>query len=144
MAAAYDDSALRAELQAALASLDPEVEGLQNMAAILGSSSGKIAVSNELGMRSRRRAFILSLISALDAVSKARAELDADGYPTFTQPQVNDAVLKEMQDAETGLVVAATLFGASAAPPRDQATISKLHDDLQSNQAAINAAMHPA
>ena len=144
MAAAYDDSALRAELQAALASLDPEVEGLQNMAAILGSSSGKIAVSNELGMRSRRRAFILSLISALDAVSKARAELDADGYPTFTQPQVNDAVLKEMQDAETGLVVAATLFGASASPPRDQATISKLHDDLQSNQAAINAAMHPA
>jgi hypothetical protein len=110
------DSALRAEMQAALDALDPEVRGLQELAAISVSSSEKIAVSTQIDVRTRRRDLIHAVLAALDAVVASRAALAADGYPDMPKAVVFGPVFDAIQAQSSDIALAAGLFVSENVP----------------------------
>jgi hypothetical protein len=111
-----DDTALRAEMQAALDALEPEVRGLQELKAIAISSSARLAVSTQIDIRTRRRNLLGAVVAALDAVVASRASLVADGYPAMQKAAVFGPVFDEIRAQSGDIAVAAGLFVSEDTP----------------------------
>lgn len=133
--------ALRAEWQAALDILNPQIRGLQNIARNPLSTHATTAVAAELEIRQRRASMLMDAIASLDVVITRRETLAADSYPGMQNIPVGADVFAEIQGIENDQVAASSVFGASAASPQDQATISAADTAVKANTAALGNAM---
>lgn len=113
--AAEPNPALRAEIQAAVDTLVPQVRGLEYFLKISVLPAAVRAIGDELQVRKRRLDCLDAVLGALDAVISKLNALYADGYPTFKPNDGTQAVFQEIQDEEAALVLAANLFRAGAA-----------------------------
>ncbi len=107
--------ALRTELAAALALLEPQIRGLEDILHIPPSKDLGAIVAEELRALRRRRDLILATIGALDTVVGARENLVADGYPTVMEVQVPEALFQELKAEVSDVEAAAAMFEAAAA-----------------------------
>lgn len=133
--------ALRAELHASLDAMEPELRGLNDLARIVSSSSAGIAIRTQIDIRTRRRDLILDVIAALDALADAQAALAEDGYPDFPRADIEESVLREMQEFQNALGIAAGMFGVATAPSQDQETITRIDSGMKDNLASMGKAM---
>jgi len=106
----HPNPALRAELLAALDVVIPQVRGLQDFAKTSLSDTTLNAVKTQIEVRSRRADLIQKVLNALDAVTVARATLEADGYPALPRAEVFAAIAKEIQEQKDDLAIAAGIF----------------------------------
>ncbi len=135
----------RDELLAALALLEPQINGLAVFITAPKISAGaKEILSGALAGLLRRRNLLQALIDALNNVVAIWTQLINDGYPAL--PDIFDAeaeIRTEIQETENSLVIAGSLFGAIAAPAQVQDTIEQIHTGLVSTQAAREALAQP-
>lgn len=103
--------ALRAELEAASAALEPQIRGLTLLqSAIAPSHPLHAAVATKLADLERRRALIQGAIGSLDAAVTARTSLQADGYPDVVETRLDGATLAELEGDMADMAAAAGLF----------------------------------
>ena len=95
--------ALRAELDAALALLMPQIRGLHDLAAVSISSDLLAQINDQITVRERRRDLIIATIDALDA-------LEGDGYPELAPAVLPVGLFGELQGEETDLDAAVAIF----------------------------------
>ncbi len=107
--------ALRAELEAALALLAPQLRGLHDLVLVSLSADAKTEINAQIVSRERRDALIRATIAELDQAVVARTALEADGYPALPTEEVVGAVFTEMQGERTDLEIALDLFVPEAA-----------------------------
>jgi hypothetical protein len=105
--------ALRAEMQAAVDAVKPEIRGLEDFSSI-SKGSALSAVITELTVRQRRLELLVAILAALDAVVIALDNLYADGYPKFPPNIGTQDVFAEIQAEEADLKLAAELFRGGA------------------------------
>lgn len=106
--AADPNLALRAELVAALAILDPQIRGLVDLASLpFISAALATAISAQMTGHERRRSLISDVLKFLDAELVALTALEADGYPEMpsTAP-IAAAVLAELLQVNADLQAA--------------------------------------
>lgn len=102
--------ALRAELLAALAVVEPQVRGLRDFSKVSLSPETIEAIRIQIEARSARANKIHSVLAALDAVVTARAALELDGYPALEHAEVFTTIYKEIQEQRRELELAAGIF----------------------------------
>jgi len=103
--------ALRAELEAAIAVLAPQIRGLHDFATPISISPSLLADFNEqITERERRRNLEQAVIDALDAVIVARRALAADGYPGLPNIAIPPELFAELQGQNSDLAAAAGIF----------------------------------
>jgi len=90
------NASLRQEIEAALETLSPQIRGLEDLLHVSLSSEALQAIGEELADHQRRKALLLAVITALDAVENARLDLGADGYPEMPKREVSFAVYEEL------------------------------------------------
>jgi hypothetical protein len=89
--------ALRAELVAAEAVLDPEIRGLLNIILLPISTNLRAVVQQVIQDRERRRKLIQTVLDYLNGVVTAMNALEADGYPALGSSTVEVELLAELQ-----------------------------------------------
>jgi hypothetical protein len=104
------DPSLRAELDAALALLLPQIEGLSHLEMVSAIPTDLIAEFNAASTtRSHRRDLIVAVLHALDAVVSTYATLVADGYPDLPPipllPSIGDELAAELAVIEAAIAV---------------------------------------
>jgi hypothetical protein len=102
--------ALRAELQASLAVLTPEIRGLHDLRAVSISPELATAIAAQITIRERRRNLIQSVLDSLDAVIVARRALENDGYPLLDDVQLGATQFSELQGELADLEAAMGVF----------------------------------
>ncbi len=103
----------RAELLAAIAVIEPQLEGLDTLSkAGLSEPITKIILATYEG-RQRRKALIQYVITALNVVLEKWAQLIADGYPTLPQSTVSEALAKELEEEMAAILAAKKIFEAA-------------------------------
>jgi hypothetical protein len=101
---------LRAEIDAALAIVTPQIRGLEDLTKVSLSQPALDEVSGELADRRRRKALLDAVIAALDAVDKAMDALVADGYPAIPKEEVSASVYAELQEQQADILAAIAEF----------------------------------
>ncbi len=107
--------ALRAEYNAALEILMPQLRGLHDLALVSLSADAKTEINAQIVARERRESLIRATLAELDQAVVARTALEADGYPMLPTEEVVGAVFTEMQGERTDLEIALDLFVPEAA-----------------------------
>lgn len=102
----------RAELVAAIAVLDPQIDGLGDLTHASISREAKALVAEALASRSRRRQLILDVISALDMVLASLELLKADGYPALPNATAQSILFDELQKETAAIATAMKVFDA--------------------------------
>jgi hypothetical protein len=115
-----DDAAYRAELEAALAALEPQLRGLHDLLHVSISSQLIAEINHAINEREERKRLIYDVIAALDAIAAADAALMADGYPDLPPAQLDAALFNELQGQEADLDAAIEVF----VPPQQAATMT--------------------
>src|SRR5579859_6802932 len=77
----YTESQLRAELQAALAVLAPQIRGLNDLSKTSISTELLNQIDEQITNRVRRQSLIQAVLNGLDAVDGELSALENDGYP---------------------------------------------------------------
>ena len=109
--------ALRKELTANLAVLDPQIRGIENLMKGIVSTALRDAVSGTLGLWVRRRDFVKNAINALDGVMRNMDALETDGYPTPPMAtKLDPALKKELDDFVATAAAGADIFPTMPAP----------------------------
>jgi hypothetical protein len=108
-------SALRAELLAAIATIDPQIRGLHDIEAVSISDALRLDVQQQSQERENRRTLVQAVLNQLDSLDGALALLEADGYPTLPQLDLPDALFAELQGQLKDIEIAAALFSAEKA-----------------------------
>ncbi len=101
----------RDELLAAIAVLDPEIDGLEDLMVSSISPEAKEAVAVALGDRARRRDLIHMLLADMDTVDVAWDKLKADNYPTPPKAIAAADLLLELHKESDGIAKAVRIFG---------------------------------
>src|SRR3954468_10099819 len=102
--------ALRAELEAAKAVLEPQIRGLHDLTHVSISSDLEQEILLQVEKRERRRDLIQSVLDGLDRTVDARGALEDDGYPALEDAQLSDAMLGELREENDDLKAAVNLF----------------------------------
>jgi hypothetical protein len=102
--------ALRADLEAAKAVLEPQIRGLHDLinTSISGDLKAQIAVQIEI--RERRRDKIQTVLNDLDGAVEDMEILERDGYPDIGEAHLPDFLLTELSGEESDLDAALKLF----------------------------------
>lgn len=107
---------LRAELDAALAAIDPQIRGLRDLLELdIASAAVHDTYQAEFDILSQRRTLIAHVLAALDSVVAAMDALEADGYPNIAQVPVDAAIFDEMSGEISDMEAAFKLFAARLA-----------------------------
>ena len=126
----------RAELNASLAIINPQIDGLDDLTRASLSQPSIDAIKLELADRRRRNGLITAVLNAMTA-------LEADGYPALSLAAVDPGLVQEIA-AETAAINAAVgIFGVVAVAASDQAIIDQIANGIKANTAAIDAATKP-
>jgi hypothetical protein len=102
--------ALRKEMMDAMASLDPQIRGLENAMKALISPELQNALGTQLGMRQQRRELLKRVVVALDGVVEASDALDKNGYPTFPAASLSADLQKEYDEYLASISAGGTVF----------------------------------
>lgn len=114
--AADPNPALRAELAAAIAVINPKIRGLQELLAVPFISEALAAhIRDELEADQRRLNLLHTVLARLDDVVDALVELEATGYPTVPPVTLPTPLLDELQAMLADLQQAAQIFSVQAA-----------------------------
>jgi hypothetical protein len=107
-------AARRAELEAALSVLEPQIRGLDDLSHVSITSALAAEVSGQSVACKRRRDLIQAELDAMDACDAAYDALLADGYPEMPPDSVVDSVYAELKEQMADLEAAAARFQAEA------------------------------
>ena len=123
--------ALRAELEAALVILEPEIRGLHDLTTVSISAELQTEINKQIATREHRRDLIQGVLNDLDATNAARAALEADGYPALPNAVLSPPLFAELkgEDADINAAVGvfderqpATTISVQLGAPTDKAT----------------------
>jgi hypothetical protein len=106
--------ALRAEIDAALAVIGPQIDGLRDLSRIEASEGFIIAVTEQYNEHVHRESLMTDVIQALDAVNAAMEALEADGYPATHTVDADAALLAEKDKQQAEIAAAFSLFVSPA------------------------------
>ena len=112
--AADPNPALRAELNAALDVLAPQIRGLHDLAAVSISADLAASVAEQIVERERRRDLLNAAIATLDAGHDAMNALEADGYPALPDATIIASQFNELQEQSSDLDTAIGIFAEQA------------------------------
>lgn len=110
--------ALRAEIDAALAVIGPQIEGLTDLQHINASDEFISLVVDQYNAHVHREGLLQAVIVALDAVNAAVAALKADGYPDAAPVPVPSPLFAEVTKQHGEIEAAFALFVAEAEAAR--------------------------
>jgi hypothetical protein len=113
---------LRAELNAALAVLQPQIRGLHDLSAVSISADLQSSVRNEITARERRRDLIQAVLNNLDTTLSSLIALEHDGYPALPSTQMVPAQFEELQGQSADLTAAIKVFAEQ--PVASQMTVA--------------------
>jgi len=113
---------LRAEIEAALDAIFPQIEGLIDLQGINASPEFKTLVTDQLNAHKHRESLLIGVANSLDAVVAARDALGADGYPNTDPVPVDALLFAEMEKQRAEVEAAFALFTATA--PASRLTVS--------------------
>ena len=102
--------ALRAELNAALAVLAPQIRGLNDLSKTSISPDLLIQVEDQITARVRRQALIQAVLNGLDAALGELEALESDGYPELPTMAVVGSLFSELQEENSDLAAAVGVF----------------------------------
>ena len=102
--------ALRAELNAALAVLAPQIRGLNDLSKTSISPDLLIQVEDQITARVRRQALIQAVLNGLDAALGELEALESDGYPALPTMAVVGSLFSELQEENSDLAAAVGVF----------------------------------
>jgi hypothetical protein len=106
----YTKSALTADLEAALAILDPQIRGLNDLSHTSISPALLVEVEAQITARVHRHDLIQAVLDSLDAVDERLSALDADGYPVLPAAPVMGSLFSELQEEKSDLAAAIAVF----------------------------------
>jgi len=112
--------ALRAELDAAIAVIDPQIRGLHDIAVVSITTNLLIEVNKEISDRERRRVLLQNAINCLNAANEAMTALEHDGYPELPPEQLSSTNYAELQGQSSDFDAAIGVF----VPEAKAATVS--------------------
>lgn len=118
---------LRAQLVASLATLQPQITGLQILAAVPGISGGLLAdINAQISVRTATQNLIKAVLSQLDATVTALGALYDSGYPSMPPMTLSTTLYNELQADEANIQTALATFQAPPAQvtPAGQLTFS--------------------
>jgi len=118
--------ALRAELVAADATLDPQLRGLHDLLGTSITEELRLSVGHEIDWRSERDNLILATIAAIDAAQTAYDLLIANGYPDLPNATLPAEQFTELTEQSQDLATAIGLFGAPVPAARITANLGTL------------------
>lgn len=107
--------ALRAELIAARAVVDPQIRGMHDLVTVSITDELRTKIDEEIVIRERRRDLIQAVIDALDSTLRALEALEADGYPKLPEAIIDPALFSELQGEEADLDAAVAVFTPNVA-----------------------------
>jgi len=102
--------ALRAEIEAALDVIGPQIDGLRDLSRIEASEGFIIAVTEQYNEHVHRESLLTDVVQALDAVNEAMAALEADGYPATHTVDADATILAEKDKQQAEIAAAFSLF----------------------------------
>ena len=102
--------ALRAEIQAALAVVQPQIRGLHDLLETDISPALKAVITSTVQARENRQNLLLAVIRGLDATLGALQNLDADGYPALPDVLLSVDEATELSGEKTDLEAAIGIF----------------------------------
>lgn len=105
----------RDELTAAVAVLNPQIDGLEDLRLASISAEAKALVEGSLALKRQRRQLILALINGMDVVNTLWDSLKGDGYP-LTPAVIAEAALVAELKAETDAILTALKIFSSPLP----------------------------
>jgi len=88
----------RAEFKAGLATVDPQIKGLQNKINDDISPDLKAALGERLAFLQDRQAKIRAASAALDAADAAQEVLEDDGFPDVPNMEVPESLFLELKE----------------------------------------------
>lgn len=106
---------LRAELMAALAVIDPQIRGLDDVAIVSVSADLAQELTHESGRRKHRRDLIQQVLGDLDRTLEDLVRLEEDGYPNLAKIPLTQALLQELQVEQSDISAAVGVFGPEGA-----------------------------
>lgn len=114
--------ALRAELIAAMAVLNPQIRGLHDLETVSISAELKATVTGQVADRERRRDLIQAVLTCLDQTLAALRLLEQDGYPALPAAPIMGSLFSELQEENSDLAAAIAVFATEqiAAGPLTQ------------------------
>jgi len=108
-------TALRAELAAAIALLDPQIRGMEDLAQVSMTEETLSFVRRDFVNYSRRKTLCQAVVAALD-------HIEADGFPDVVRAQLPASNFAELQEQRADLLAALGQF--------DQAPAVKIEAEL--------------
>jgi hypothetical protein len=114
MAATDPNPALRAELLAAKAILDPQIRGLRHLATPDLSDELNLSISEQVVIRERRDILVQAVLDQLDATLAALVALYADGYPILPPVVIVAPQFDELQADAADIAAALAIFNAQS------------------------------
>ena len=108
------NAALRAEYEAALAALEPQIRGLIDLIKTATSAELQTSLQAELDQLKERRKLLNNGIAALDEITAAQEALAADGYPAVPMAVLSAPTLEELNAEVKDIEAAQALFEAGA------------------------------
>lgn len=118
--------ALRAELNAALDKIDPQIRGLRDFLELeIASAALHDFYQTYFDRFSQRRNLIIAALAALDALHAAMNALEADGYPDVPIISVDPPIFEEMAGEVSDMGAAFKLFEERAAASKLTVNLGK-------------------
>lgn len=102
--------ALRAELEAAKAAIEPQLRGLNDLMAVSISVDLRAEIARQIEIRNRRRTKLQAVLSDLDKIQEDLDLLEKDGYPEIEGSTLSAPLLSELQGEESDLDAAVSIF----------------------------------
>ena len=116
---------LRGQLWAASMALNPQIVGLQALAATPGISAALLAhVTAQIAAKQRRQGLIQTVLSSLDTVVDNLDALNNDGYPTVPTESIPQNLFGELQTDAANLAAAVAVFTTPVQVTAGQITFS--------------------
>lgn len=107
---------LRAEINAKLKVINPEMSGFEALALVPFSDATKAAIVDARAKFNRRRDRLTAVILALDALDLTLVALNVDGYPADPSTDFTDQVIVEVQKRSDEIAGTLALFGVTQGP----------------------------
>jgi hypothetical protein len=128
--------ALRAELQAAIDAIIPQIKGLEDLSRNEFSDQSSAAISNQLQILRRRANLLNDVVTALNAVIERGAELMDDGYPRLPEIHVPDVIISEITTFYNDIKTGVGVF-VSGMNVQDQALVDAASAAVKANIATL-------
>lgn len=104
--------ALRAEIESALAVLEPQLRGIADWLLLPESTDLRQEIIKEGERRTTRKIFLQAVLDACHSVIIAIQHLDEDDYPNLPVRQIREDLLVELSADDSDINTAAKLFEA--------------------------------